>query len=208
MVNNDTSFPPHRIHSTSRVSPTEALSLITAYLEKAETDTSLHPNAVLTDAGPTVPYSGVSTGLVMHNLKRLQAGLRGEHIAADIEADNITNGVTVLPKASGKATSKGTSQADGDMDLEWQNMSEFERDERDVDESMGPEQTGSGIMDEREEERVLQFSNTAQSKQDKRHAKRARKHEQKRAREEQRATAAHDEEEEDDNVDDGDESSA
>ena len=69
-------------------------------------------------------------------------------------------------------------------------MSEFERDEREIDEGMGPEPTGTGIMDAGEEERVLQFSNTAQSKQDKKHAKRARKHEQKRAKEEKRAAAA------------------
>ena len=188
MVNHDTSFPPHRIHSTARLSQSDALSLLSSYLSRAETDPSLHPNAILSESGPTVPYTGASsTGLVLHNLKRLEAGLDGRHIAADLGEDgHLAQGATALHRAEAQQS----RNADGGMDLDWQTMSEFERDERDVDEGMGPEPPGSGIMDEGEEARVLGFSQTGQANVDKKQAKRARKQELKRQREDARRKAA------------------
>ena len=77
-------YPPHRLHSLRPVAPSEALSLLSSYLEASATDASLHPNALLTENGPISTTTGSNTGLVLHNLKRVEAGLQGKHLGADI----------------------------------------------------------------------------------------------------------------------------
>ncbi|MCJ1406715.1 hypothetical protein MMC19_000782 [Ptychographa xylographoides] len=78
------SFPPHRLHSSTQIAPSQALHLISAYLEAATTEAYLQPNALLTEGGAESATSGPNTGLTLHHLKRVEAGLRGEHLSADI----------------------------------------------------------------------------------------------------------------------------
>lgn len=138
-----TAYPPHRLHSSTQVLPSRALSLLSAYLEATATDPSLHPNALLTENGPITPSSGSSTGLVLHTLKRVEAGLRGEHLAADLKFDKF--GGDGLPELMpGKAehpvvTVGGSSieQPNGALESEWQDKEEFEREQEVVGGDIG-----------------------------------------------------------------------
>ena len=81
--------PPSRHQVTRQVSPSKALSVISNYLLAAGTDASRHPNALFTKAGMTTPSSGTHQfGLVLHNLKRVEASLRGERLIADLILDS------------------------------------------------------------------------------------------------------------------------
>ena len=138
-----TAYPPHRLHSSTQVSPSRALSLLSAYLEATATDPSLHPNALLTENGPITPSSGSSTGLVLHTLKRVEAGLRGEHLAADFKFDKF--GGDGLPefmrgKAEHPVATTGGSQIEhpnGAAESEWQDKEEFEREQEVVGGDIG-----------------------------------------------------------------------
>lgn len=83
------SFPPHRLHSSRPIAPSEALGLLSSYLELAESEPYLQPNALLTEGGPISATLGPNTGLILHNLKRVEAGLRGEHLSADLEVEKF-----------------------------------------------------------------------------------------------------------------------
>lgn len=140
-----TAFPPFRLHSTERVSPSHALRLVSAYLEAATTDPSLHPNALLTENGPVTPASGAVTGLVLHNLKRIEAGLKGEYLAPDLDLDGFE--VEALPDSvaqEGGITSlsdpnqarRGVQEV-SNLDMDWQDKDEFEREQEIIQGDVG-----------------------------------------------------------------------
>ena len=138
-----TAYPPHRLHSSTQVSPSHALSLLSAYLEATATDPSLHPNALLTENGPITPSSGSSTGLVLHTLKRVEAGLRGEHLAADLAFEKFGgDGLPELMPGNAKnsvVTASGGQMVDsnGAVEGEWQDKEEFEREQEVVGGDIG-----------------------------------------------------------------------
>ena len=131
-----TSFPPHQHHATRRVSPSEAVTLLSTYLHQAITDPSLHPNALLTEDGPITPSTGSTTGLILHNLERLEAGLRGERLATeqasltrgDINGQSNMNGIIDHPDSKGV---EGRIDEEGErvMGMDWQDRGEFEREQ-------------------------------------------------------------------------------
>ena len=129
------SYPPHRLHSSRPVLPSEALELLSTYIESASKDPSLHPNALLTENGPI--SQGTNAGLVLHNLKRVEAGLRGEHLGADLSFAEFggeglpdlqvrLNGDTPGPKAS-----RATEEQEENVS-DWQDKEDFER-EQDIE---------------------------------------------------------------------------
>lgn len=134
------SYPPHILHSSRPVAPSEALALLSAYLGATTTDASLHPNALLTESGPVSATSGSNTGLVLHNLKRVEAGLKGEHLGADLSFAQF--GGEGLPdlqielNGNNSASVKGQGVdpdgqgTDADMgEVGWQDKGEFEREQ-------------------------------------------------------------------------------
>ncbi|KAL8731353.1 MAG: hypothetical protein Q9166_003445 [cf. Caloplaca sp. 2 TL-2023] len=119
--------------SSQRISPSRAQQLLAEFLEATTTDPSLHPNALLTEDGPIVASSG-STGLVLHNLKRVETGLRGEHLAADLTfksfggeglPDVMNNGIPGGAEEGGK----GILHVEQDADEGWQDKGEYEREQ-------------------------------------------------------------------------------
>lgn len=131
-------YPPHILHCSRPLAPSEALAILSAYLEATTTDASLHPNALLTEGGPVSATSGANTGLVLHNLKRVEAGLKGEHLGADLSFAQF--GGEGLPglqvELNGNQSEPSTQQrvdedmqpANVDMGEEgWQDKGEFER---------------------------------------------------------------------------------
>ena len=144
-----TAFPPHRHHTTSRISRSEALSLLSAFLHQTATDPSLHPNALLTEDGPITPSVGASTGLVLHNLERLEAGLRGEHLGADLSLANGdgTKDLNGVPEVNGTGENGALRDAENDkvMEMDWQDLGEFEREQEVVQGEIGPR--NSAVVD-------------------------------------------------------------
>lgn len=123
-------YPPHRHHASQRVVPSKALSLLSAYLTAASTDDSMHPNVLLTEAGPITPVSGThQLGLVLHNLKRVEAGLKGERLATDmaIGEDKMGQGLITdggLQELFDRKTDAAAVDTNG-----WQDKAEFEREQ-------------------------------------------------------------------------------
>lgn len=141
-----TAYPPASHHSSVHISTSEALSLLSAYLEATNTDPSLHPNAHLTEHGPVAPSSGPNTGLVLHNLRRVEAGLRGENLGEDLTLQKY--GGEGLPELMPNGVVKDTSdyitgdsspkeQGDEEMEGEWQDKAEFERQQEVVQGDIG-----------------------------------------------------------------------
>ena len=132
------SFPPRRLHSSRSVAPSEALELLSSYLEAAATEPYLQPNALLTEGGP-ISTTGPNAGLILHNLKRVEAGLRGEHLGADPAFDALveeglpdlqvdpTGDVSAIALISTNAVN-GMEQ-DFDDGMDWQDKTEFEREQ-------------------------------------------------------------------------------
>ncbi|KAL9614153.1 MAG: hypothetical protein Q9167_001363 [Letrouitia subvulpina] len=135
-MSNFTAYPPIHLHASKRLSPSEARALLSEFLDTATTDPSLHPNCLLTEAGPLAQSAGPNTGLVLLNLKRVLAGLEGEHLAADLTSNNDIDGegmsglMSHQDVGAGEGTSRRTTEmATLDGSQEWQDKGEYEREQ-------------------------------------------------------------------------------
>lgn len=73
--------------SAKPISLQDAQKLIATYLKDSERRPHLHPDAVLETGGPTFSVQGGRQGgLVLHQLRRVEAGLRGEILQPDPHA--------------------------------------------------------------------------------------------------------------------------
>lgn len=118
-------FPPHKSIPSIPVSQTIALKYLQDYLSLTSNTPYLLPNAKLEPTGPTVGSSHSS--ITIHNLQRVEAGLRGEWLAPTLELEE-KQGVEVA-----KGMDDGTQQGSGDgdqMQVEgWQDIAEFQREQ-------------------------------------------------------------------------------
>ncbi|MCJ1323763.1 hypothetical protein MMC10_000424 [Thelotrema lepadinum] len=139
------SYPPTRLHGPgTRISQADAQKFVANYLKHAETDPSLHPDSVLTPSGPEFATAGGAPGLVMNQLRRFEAGLRGVNLAAEVEEDDLElgaertrrkgRGATVL--GDDPAAEKGAEERDP-LEGMWQDKEEFEREQEDVEGDVG-----------------------------------------------------------------------
>ncbi|KAI9882268.1 MAG: hypothetical protein M1823_005988 [Watsoniomyces obsoletus] len=74
-----TPYPPCVHHATEPISSDEALHLIQDYLSNVDSQPWLHPDAILSERGPQLAGT-LTGGLALHNLRRVEAGLRGERL--------------------------------------------------------------------------------------------------------------------------------
>ncbi|KAJ5281606.1 hypothetical protein N7478_006978 [Penicillium angulare] len=111
-----TSLPPTTIHSSQSISQSAAHDFLAAYLTRAATDPALQPNASINEHGPISRTTAAAPNLILHNLKRVQAGLAGEVLGQDLTVAKSNPGEEYLdvPAASGGQTAEG----EGDNDLE------------------------------------------------------------------------------------------
>ncbi|GAD96408.1 hypothetical protein ANI_1_418184 [Paecilomyces variotii No. 5] len=77
-------LPPTTILSTKPISQSAAHDFLAAYLDRANTDPALQPNAVISERGPVSRTTAAAPNLILHNLKRVQAGLAGEVLGRDL----------------------------------------------------------------------------------------------------------------------------
>ena len=141
-----TAYPPAVHHSSTHISTSEALSLLSSYLEATTTDPSLHPSAHLTEQGPVAPTSGSNAGPVLHNLRRVEGGIRGENLGEDLTFRKY--GGDGLPELKPNGIAEDASEhihwdasykegGNVDMEGEWQDKAEFERQQEVVQGDIG-----------------------------------------------------------------------
>ncbi|PGH07702.1 hypothetical protein GX51_01711 [Blastomyces parvus] len=153
-------LPPTTIHpsrtKTHRISPSAAHDFLSAYLDRAATDPSLQPDSTLSGHGPVSANTGSAPNLIIHNLKRVQAGLAGEVLGRDLTFANLEGegggGVFALQSRevggdgedwSGEGMGRGKRKKL--VDDGWQDLESFEREQEVVD-------AGNGDGDGEEEE--------------------------------------------------------
>ncbi|KAF2752806.1 hypothetical protein EJ05DRAFT_238350 [Pseudovirgaria hyperparasitica] len=86
-------LPPHRTLPSTPVPLADAEKMLTAYLDKTDYEPHLHPDAILNAVGIQLSLSsGTEGGLTLHNLRRIQAGLRGEKLGPGTSADEDAKG--------------------------------------------------------------------------------------------------------------------
>ncbi|CAI7653864.1 unnamed protein product [Penicillium pancosmium] len=69
------SLPPTTVQSTKSISQSAAHDFLAAYLDRAAQDPALQPNASISEHGPVSRTTAAAPNLILHNLKRVQAGL-------------------------------------------------------------------------------------------------------------------------------------
>lgn len=78
-------YPPLKTSEGFPIPADIAAKFLSQYLEQAKTTPYLLPNARLETSGPTAGSS--SSSITIHNLQRVEAGLRGEWIAPKIDLE-------------------------------------------------------------------------------------------------------------------------
>ncbi|RFU34610.1 hypothetical protein B7463_g1693, partial [Scytalidium lignicola] len=125
-------FPPLKSRPSIPISQDAALKHLQSYLEKAKTSEYLLPNARLEESG--VDVGSRNSGLVFHNLQRVEAGLRGEWLAPSLDLDDV--------KVAGVEDNTNTAEGE-QMEVEgWQDLEEYQR-EQSIEEG---EQNAQGVV--------------------------------------------------------------
>lgn len=87
MTSNPTPLPPTTILSSKPISQSAAHEFLRAFLDRADNDASLQPNALITEKGPVSrTATAAAPNLALHSLKRVQAGLAGEVLGRDLSS--------------------------------------------------------------------------------------------------------------------------
>ena len=130
-------FPPHRTLTSLPVTQEIALKFLTTYLSAAKTTPYLLPNARLESSGIT---TGSSSSVTVHNLERVQAGLRREWLAPVLELDENQ---APAEDALEAGVVEGVEGGDK-MEVEgWQDLDEYQREQSIEDGAVGtPRQSG------------------------------------------------------------------
>src|SRR5256885_12260567 len=94
-------FPPPRSQPAIPISPAEALTRLQAFLAAAAENPHLQPSSLLSETGPRLSATSSSGNLTLHNLRRIEAGLRGEHLAADLALDGLGDSTEAVAGGEG-----------------------------------------------------------------------------------------------------------
>jgi hypothetical protein len=166
-------FPSHRSVPSIPVSQDIALKYLQTYLEATKSSPYLLPNARLEPSGPTADSSDSS--VTIYNLKRVEAGLRGEWLAPTLDLeDNTTQAANGLAAAPG-------NNADDQMETDgWQDLDEYQREQQVMQGGEGPIETA----DARDEDSELdsEVEGAKPDKKPKKEEKKLRSKEEKRKR--------------------------
>lgn len=191
-----TANPPLLKHTTRRIPSSAALNLISSYLLASTTNPSLHPDALLTESGP---LASSTDGLTLHNLRRIEAGLRGDNLGADLTFSKFggqglpdlqagTPGpISGTGRRGGVTGEKGAAEEEG-----WQDREEFEREQEVVvggggrGEEMMKRGKGSGVrvLEGEDDDRPIGGGvMSAENKEDRKRRKKERKKNENREKE-------------------------
>ncbi|KAF2740535.1 hypothetical protein EJ04DRAFT_213096 [Polyplosphaeria fusca] len=140
-------LPPYRHISSTPISLGDASALLTTYLTNSESHAHLHPDALITPTGVEFSsHGGASGGVVIHNLRRVAAGLRGEYLEPEKTPEPETQDQTNAwgDEGAHKKKKKGrraTDSAAATANEGWQDMSEYEREQAAEVGEIGPRDT-------------------------------------------------------------------
>lgn len=113
-------LPPTTVLSTQPITQSAAHEFLAAYLNRATNDPSLQPNATVGENGPVSRTTAAAPNLILHNLKRVQAGLAGEFLGRDLTVAKQNPGEEYLDTAAGvapEANGDEEENADNDVDM-------------------------------------------------------------------------------------------
>lgn len=194
------SLPPYRYISSTPISTADASNLLNTYLTNSESHPHLHPDALITPGGVTLSaHGGPLGGVVLHNLRRVAAGLRGEYLepekTPEPEEQEEQNGDGKWKKgkrrnietAEAQAVDANGGQTAYAADEGWQNLSEYEREQGQVEVGEvgdrnhfvasggdAPEVQTTGSVEEDAGEEVGQKRKSKEDKEARKKAKKAR----------------------------------
>jgi hypothetical protein len=117
-------FPPQRTIPSISISKEIALKFLSKYLEATKTSPYLLPNARLEASGPTVGSSASS--VTLHNLGRVEAGLRGEWLAPTLD---LVEGKVTVAEGMGDGTNKGQDVNEEGEGQGWMDLDEYQREQ-------------------------------------------------------------------------------
>lgn len=127
--------PPSRTISSHPISLTSASAMLETYLHNSEAHAHLHPDALITPTGVTFSsHGGPMGGVVMHNLRRVAAGLRGEYLEPEAtpepegqEEDDAQD--RSGSKKDGRKNKKARKEGDGAGEEGWTDMATYAQEE-------------------------------------------------------------------------------
>ncbi|KAJ4344539.1 uncharacterized protein N0V89_012282 [Didymosphaeria variabile] len=121
---------PHRLVSSKSITLEDASSILEKYLTNSEVHSHLHPDALITPSGTTFSaQGGPAGGVVMHNLRRVAAGLKGNYLEPEPTPEPEGEDQNALVGANESQDDSINKKVAGAVDVDWQEMSEFEREE-------------------------------------------------------------------------------
>lgn len=116
-------FPPHRLIESVPVSQEVALKYLSAYLEATKTSPHLLPNARLEPSGPT--SGSTNSSIVIHNLQRVEAGLRGEWLAPKLDLEESVK----ITEGMDDGTNKGQAVTNEKEGEGWMDLDQYQREQ-------------------------------------------------------------------------------
>ncbi|RDW57942.1 uncharacterized protein DSM5745_11322 [Aspergillus mulundensis] len=114
-----TPLPPTTVLSSKPISQSIAHDFLAAYLDRATTDPALQPNAGISEHGPVSRTTAAAPNIILHNLKRVQAGLAGEVLGRDLAIAEMKEGAQLAQAQNAKENAHGT----------WEDKAHFEQDQ-------------------------------------------------------------------------------
>jgi hypothetical protein len=121
---------PYRLVSSQPIGLERASLILDKYLANSEVHPHLHPDALITPSGTTFGAQGGPTGgVVMHNLRRVAAGLKGNYLEPEPTPEPESGEQHALDGANNPQVDSNGNMGDGIAPEDWQDMSEFEREE-------------------------------------------------------------------------------
>jgi hypothetical protein len=181
------SFPPIQLQQSQPIPSDYALEILQSYLSLSEKKENVHllPNATLSSTGP-VSKGAQSTNLTIHNLKRVEAGLRGEWLAPSLELEGEAGLETSTTTGGGGSGGKFNKEKDIKIaEVEgWQDLDEYQREQSIENGEVGPEltevgQEGENMMDVDVE---VEVGHIVVDKEARKRAKKAKKDQEKKNR--------------------------
>jgi hypothetical protein len=122
------SFPPLRSHPSTPITSDLALQKLQEYLSAIHSNPYLLPNATLQSDGPRAAGDS-SSSLVIHNLKRVEAGLRGEWLEPSLDLESEGHGVVPIAgvvKGTGREN-LAVEEGEEENGEGWQDLDEYQR---------------------------------------------------------------------------------
>jgi hypothetical protein len=130
--------PPRRHISSTPISLSDATSILDKYLSNSETYPHLHPDATITPEGVAFNAQGGAMGNpIMHHLRRVLAGMRGEYQepdrALDLEDDQPNVTTDAIDTGARKGVLKKSSKFAAGADDEWQDLATYQAEQGDIE---------------------------------------------------------------------------